>query len=84
MGNELGIPITVRLPNGTSLPVTLHPFDRISKIYKLIAQETGAAETLIRIKYTGKVLRQTQTVESLGIIAEMILKAEVSHESTSV
>lgn len=76
--DSMGSCISVKLPNGQSLPITLHKFDQISKVYKLVSTDTGSREELIRIKFTGKVLKKNQTASSLGIIEGMVLKAEVS------
>ena len=76
--DSMGSCISVKLPNGQSLSITLHRFDQMSKVYSLVSAETGSKDNLIRIKFTGKVLKKHQTASNLGIVEGMVLKAEVS------
>ena len=76
--DSMGSSISVKLPNGQSLSITLHKFDQMSKVYSLVSTETGSKDNLIRIKFTGKVLKKHQTASNLGIVEGMVLKAEVS------
>ena len=76
--DSMGSSICVKLPNGQSLSITLHRFDQMSKVYSLVSTETGSKDNLIRIKFTGKVLKKHQTASNLGIVEGMDLKAEVS------
>ena len=73
-----GASISIKLPNGQVSPITLHKYDQMSKVYDKASVETGAKESLIRIKYSGKVLKKTQTASYLGLMSGMVLKAEVS------
>ena len=75
---SLGAAISVKLPNGQAMPITMHKFDQMTKIYGMVARDTGAKESLIRIKYAGKVLRKHQSTFNLGLMSGMVLKAEVS------
>ena len=80
--SSLGDGISVRLPSGQSIPVTMHKYDQMSKVYSLVSTETSSKVDLIRIKFTGKVLKGNQTASSLGIMEGMVLKAEVSFEAS--
>ncbi|XP_067949035.1 uncharacterized protein [Watersipora subatra] len=74
---SLGITVTLKLPDGKLVPITLHQCDQIVKIYSLASREVGAKQSLIRIKYSGKVLQQQQSVSFLGLMSGMVLKTEV-------
>ena len=60
----------------------MHKYDQMSKVYSLVSTETSSKVDLIRIKFTGKVLKGNQTASSLGIMEGMVLKAEVSFEAS--
>lgn len=79
----LATSVSVKLPNGTEVSITLHKFDQMSQVYSLVAHETSAQESLVRVKYSGKVLKKIQTTSSLGLMDGMVLKAEVSLMQTA-
>lgn len=76
--SSLGETISVRLPSGQTLPVTMYRNDQISKVYTLVSTESSKKVDLIRIKYAGKILKGSQTATGLGLKEGMVLKAEVS------
>ncbi|XP_067949990.1 uncharacterized protein [Watersipora subatra] len=73
----LGVTVTLKLPDGKTIPATLHQHDQMAKIYSLASEECGERQSLIRIKYSGKVLQQHQSVSYLGLMSGMVLKTEV-------
>lgn len=75
--DSLGICVSLRLPDGQNVSVSLHQFDQMSKLYTVATRETAAKESLVRIKFTGKVLKKSQSVNSLGLMSGMVLKVEV-------
>jgi hypothetical protein len=71
--------VYVKLASGRVTKLDLLPSSQVKKIYCCVAEEEGIREAQVKIKYTGKVLKKTDTIGYLGICKETILKAEVSH-----
>lgn len=73
------IDVYVKLPTGRTSVQNLLPTDLVEKIYNIVAEEEGVAVERVRIKYTGKVLKKSDTIGYKGICRETVLKGEVTH-----
>ncbi|XP_064614509.1 LOW QUALITY PROTEIN: uncharacterized protein LOC135478168 [Liolophura sinensis] len=71
------IDVYVKLPSGRTSVQNLQPTDLVEKIYKNVAGEEGVGIERVRIKYTGKVLKKSDTIGYKGICRETVLKGEI-------
>ncbi|XP_064635524.1 uncharacterized protein LOC135492811 [Lineus longissimus] len=70
--------VYVKLPSGRVTKLDLLPSSQVKEIYRRVAEEEKVREAQVKIKYTGKVLKKTDTIGYLGICKETILKAEIT------
>lgn len=77
-GKSAPIDVYIKLPSGKTTVIHLQNIDKVLRIYEHVANEVGLAVDRVKIKYTGKILKQNDTLGYLGVRPETILKAEVS------
>ncbi|XP_071104580.1 uncharacterized protein [Haliotis cracherodii] len=77
MAAKSGLDVYVKLPTGRNCQYDLLPTATIRTVCERVAREEEVAEEVVRIKYQGKVLNKSLSLEYLGVRAETILKAEI-------
>ncbi|KAH3755364.1 uncharacterized protein LOC127849297 [Dreissena polymorpha] len=71
------IVIYVKLPTGKAIELQHLPSETVRQITQKIADSEKVRENRVRLKYQGKIIDKSKTIQYLGICSETILKADI-------